>query len=75
MQPLCSLQLLPHSLAVLAEKRDLGDEFKAHVQKFLPVLRYPLFVLKASADWLEGLINGSLQPEPLLDVSAPFAKC
>lgn len=52
------------------EKKDIGDEYKNHVRKFLPALRYPIFDLSAAADWLEALVDGSLPSEPLLDVSA-----
>lgn len=61
------------SLTALAEKRDLGDDFKANIQKHLPMLRFPLFNLQASADWLEDLVNGAVPAKPLLDVSACLA--
>ena len=41
-----------------------------HVQKYIPLLRNPIFKLERSADWLEGWIQGTLPDHPLLDVSA-----
>ena len=63
----------PCTLAAIVEKKDLGEEYKNHLRKFLPSLRYPLFGLSESADWLEALVDGSLPSEPLLDVSAILA--
>lgn len=69
--PILSLFLFhARTLAAIVEKKELGEEYKNHVRKFLPALRYPLFDLSAAADWLEALVDGSLPSEPLLDVSA-----
>ena len=55
---------------VRTQNRDLGADFKSNVNKFIPILRQPLFGLQRAADWLEGLITGMLEKKPLLDVAA-----
>lgn len=64
------LLLLVGSCAAWAEKREITEDQKAHITKFLPALRFPLFQLGRAADFLEGWIHDSLPPEPLVDVSA-----
>jgi len=59
-------------LAGLGEEREITDDQIQHIQKFLPVLRYPLYGLERCADFLESWISGSLPAQPLLDVSAPL---
>lgn len=59
-------------LAGLGEAREITDDQIQHIQKFLPVLRYPLYGLERCADFLESWISGSLPAQPLLDVSAPL---
>lgn len=54
----------------LADKRDVLNDFKKDVSKYLRLLRTPLFGLERAADWLEDWVNDRLQPLPLLDVSA-----
>ena len=55
---------------VRTQNRELGADFKSNVQKYIPMLRQPLFGLMRAADWLEGLITGTLEKKPLLDVWA-----
>ena len=56
--------------AALAEKREITEDQKAHLRKFLPALRFPLFELGRSADFLEGWISDTLPPDSVVDVSA-----
>ena len=64
-----------NSSAGLGEKREITDDQVQHIQKFLPVLRYPLYNLERCADFLESWISGSLPAQPLLDVSALLDLC
>ena len=48
----------------------MAQDLIDHVQKYIPLLRNPIFKLERSADWLEGWIQGTLPDHPLLDVSA-----
>ena len=63
----------------IAEKKPVLADFKEHILKSLPLLRNSLFKLERSADYLEKLVTGTLQPGPLLDVSGtlgvPFVVC
>lgn len=56
--------------AALADKREITQDYRNHIKKFLPSLRHPLYEMERAADWLEGWVDGSLPPTPLLDVSA-----
>ena len=51
----------------------MAAEYLDHLRKFIPLLRQPLFGLGKAADYFEGLVNGTSQPGPLLDVSATLA--
>ena len=64
-----------NSSAGLGEKREITDDQVQHIEKFLPVLRYPLYNLERCADFLESWISGSLPAQPLLDVSALLDLC
>ncbi len=59
--------------AVTSENRDLGQEFRDMVRKFLPILRLPVYGLSKAADWLEAWINDALPPPQLLDTSVCLA--
>lgn len=58
--------------AVISEKRDLGEEYKNHVEKFAAMLSNPLYGLEESGRWLRDWIRNTLPVEPLLPVSASF---
>lgn len=53
---------------MISEKRELGDEYKNHVRKYLEALRTPLYGLQRAADWLEAWVDGRLPVSTLLDV-------
>lgn len=55
---------------VVAEKNDIGDIYREHIRKFLPLLRLPEFNLVRAANYLEDWIGDMLPAKPLLDVSA-----
>lgn len=64
--------ILPILCAALAEKREISELQKSHIESFLPALRFPLYQHDRTADFLESWINGAMEPEELLDVSAWF---
>lgn len=58
----------------LSAKRDLGEEYRKHIEKFLPLLRQRINGCQRSADWLEDWVNDDLEVTPLLEVSAFVGK-
>ena len=74
MGPLVEGKTQVHLTPGIAEKKAVPADFREHILKFLPQLRNPLFRLGRSADYLEGLVTGSLQPGPLLDVKGTLDK-
>lgn len=58
------------SWAGIAEKKDLGKEYRDHVLKHVSMMRNPLFNLEKAAAYLESWVTGSRAPTPLLDISA-----
>ena len=58
----------------LASKRELGEEYKKHILKYVPALRTPLFGLSVAADWLERWLADTLPPPDLLDVHAQLSE-
>ncbi|CAK9057629.1 FO synthase subunit 1 [Durusdinium trenchii] len=53
-----ALERLPVGIpAALADKRDVLNDFKKDVSKYLRLLRTPLFGLERAADWLEDWVN------------------
>ncbi|CAK9081689.1 Uncharacterized protein SCF082_LOCUS38861 [Durusdinium trenchii] len=55
---------------VVAEKRPIAEDYKSHLQKFLSLLRAPVYKLEEAADWIEAWLNGTLPPTPLLSIDA-----
>eukprot|EP00435_Cladocopium_sp_Y103_P019339 s3014_g4.t1 len=69
-----SIELLSHAVTLLKQRglagnKELGSEYTEHLQKYVPLLRNPVFKLDRAADWLAGWIAGSLPAYELLDVS------
>lgn len=56
--------------AVVSEKRDVGDDYRAHIEKHIKLLRLPLYQLERAADWLDAWVHGYLEPAPLLRTNA-----
>ena len=56
------------TLRGLATKNDIGDQYKEHIMKFIPVLRQ--YKLDRAAQHLQSWVLGTLERQPLLDVSA-----
>ncbi|CAK9086345.1 FO synthase subunit 1 [Durusdinium trenchii] len=44
----------------LAEKREIAEEQRSHLQKYIPMLRFPLYNLSRCADFLESWLNDAL---------------
>ena len=59
---------------VVAEKNDIGDIYREHIRKFLPLLRLPEFNLVRAANYLEDWIGDMLPAKPLLDVWFVYGK-
>ena len=59
------------SLEGVAPNNDIGNEYKDHIRKFVPVLKS--YNLDLAADHLRLWVDGALKPAPLLDVSATLA--
>ena len=57
-------------MAVVHDKKDIGEEYRSHILKFVPQLRDPLLDLTRAAQYLEDWVNGELTLNALLDVSA-----
>ena len=55
--------------AGIAERKNLGAEYQEHVLKYSAMLKNPLFGLERAAEYLESWVNGTVAPNPLLDVS------
>ena len=53
----------------VAEKKDLGKEYRDHVLKYASMMKNPLFNLERAASYLENWVNGTVAPSPVLDVS------
>lgn len=53
----------------LADKREIPPDFVAHVRKFLPNMRFPLYGSGRAANWFENWIDGTLPEDDLLDIS------
>ena len=60
--------------AGIAEKKSLGTEYQEHVLKYSSMMRNPLFSLERAAEYLESWVNGTVAPNPLLDVSGLLAR-
>lgn len=58
---------------VLAEKNDIGNDYRDHVLKFIPLLTQPEINLARAAKYLEAWIHDVLPAAPLLDCSASHA--
>ena len=54
----------------MAEKRDIGDDYRDHIKKYLPMMHDPSFGLHQAADYLQNYVNGTLPLAPLVDVDA-----
>lgn len=55
--------------AGIADKKDLGSEYRDHVLKYVPLMRNPLYRLENAANYLENWVKGSQPLHRLLDVS------
>jgi len=60
----------PPSPEAVSEKKPIPTAVRDNIMSHLPSLRNPLFRLDKAADHLENWVNGALDLEPLLDVSA-----
>lgn len=60
---------LPSPEAV-SEKKPIPTAVRDNIMSHLSSLRNPLFRLDKAADHLENWVNGALDLEPLIDVSA-----
>ena len=54
----------------IADRNELGKDYKESILKYIPLLRNPLFNLQRAADFLEAWVKGTLQMAPLVPVSA-----
>lgn len=72
MQTLRSLQFVGQSFlrsqTGIAKRNPISQNYIDHVMKFLPTLRQ--YDLHRAADFLHAWVNGTLELQPLLDVSA-----
>ena len=51
--------------AVVAARKDLGDEYRDHVAKYSLILREPEIGLERAADYLDQWLSGALPKQPL----------
>ena len=55
--------------AVISDKKIIAENQRQEILKYTPAMRNPLYGLTHAADHLESWVYGTLQLEPLLDVS------
>lgn len=49
----------------MADRKDLGNEYREHVAKYIPILREPEIGLQRAGDYLEQWLEGTLPKQPL----------
>lgn len=59
------------SMPGTADNNELAGDYKDHLLKFVPVLES--YDLKDAAAYFRARVSGTLEPAPLLDVSACFS--